>query len=121
MRKYIIICFYNWTKYAILTKKSNIRKTIMKYTYYPRGTCSRQILFDVTEDDILTNVKFIGGCSGNLQAIARLVDGKDIDEVIKTLKGIRCKGNTSCGDQLATALMEYKEKKAQPDKPLKSN
>ena len=90
-------------------------------SYNTRGTCSRQILFDVTEDNKVKNVKFIGGCLGNLQAVARLVDGKDIDEGMKTLKGIRCKGNTSCGDQLATALMEYKEKKAQPDKPLKSN
>ena len=90
-------------------------------SYNTRGTCSRQILFDVTEDNKVKNVKFIGGCLGNLQAVARLVDGKDIDEVIKTLKGIKCKGNTSCGDQLATALMEYKEKKAQPDKPLKSS
>ena len=79
-------------------------------TYMTRGTCSRQILFDVTEDDILTNVKFIGGCSGNLQAIARLVDGKHIDEVIATLKGIKCQSDTSCGDQLAKALIDYKEK-----------
>ena len=80
-------------------------------SYNTRGTCARQILFDVTEDNKVKNVKFIGGCLGNLQAVSRLVDGKDIDEVISTLKGIRCKGNTSCGDQLALALMEYKEKK----------
>ena len=79
-----------------------------------RGTCSRQILFDVTEDDKVKNVKFIGGCSGNLQAVARLVDGKPIDEVISTLKGIKCRSNTSCGDQLALALENYKEKKANP-------
>ena len=84
-------------------------------TYMTRGTCSRQILFDVTEDDKVKNVKFIGGCSGNLQAVARLVDGKHIDEVISTLKGIKCRSNTSCGDQLALALMNYKEKKASPD------
>lgn len=88
-------------------------------TYMTRGTCSRQILFDVTEDDILTNVKFIGGCSGNLQAIARLVDGKHIDEVIATLKGIKCRSNTSCGDQLAQALEHYKFKKANPEEPKK--
>lgn len=80
-----------------------------------RGTCSRQILFDVTEDDRVKNVKFIGGCSGNLQAIARLVDGKPIDEVIGTLKGIKCRSNTSCGDQLAIALENYKERKNSPD------
>lgn len=81
-------------------------------TYMTRGTCSRQILYDVTEDNKIKNVKFIGGCSGNLQAVARLVDGKDIDEVISTLKGIKCRSNTSCGDQLALALEDYKRKKA---------
>ena len=84
-------------------------------TYMTRGTCSRQILFDVTEDDKLTNVKFIGGCSGNLQALSRLVEGKHIDEVIDTLKGIKCRSNTSCGDQLAKALENYKFKKANPE------
>ena len=84
-------------------------------TYMTRGTCSRQILFDVTEDNKLTNVKFIGGCSGNLQAVARLVEGKDIDEVISLLKGIKCRSNTSCGDQLALALIEYKEKLNNPE------
>lgn len=82
-------------------------------TYSTRGTCSRQIIFDVTDNNTLTNVKFIGGCLGNLQAIARLVEGKDIDEVISLLKGIKCQGNTSCGDQLAKALENYKEKQAQ--------
>ncbi|MBR1968355.1 MAG: TIGR03905 family TSCPD domain-containing protein [Clostridia bacterium] len=84
-------------------------------TYMTRGTCSRQILFDVTENDTVTNVKFIGGCSGNLQAVARLVDGKHIDEVISTLKGIKCRSNTSCGDQLAIALENYKQKKNSPE------
>lgn len=84
-------------------------------TYITRGTCSRQILFDVTEDNKLTNVKFIGGCSGNLQAVARLVDGKDIDEVISLLKGIKCRSNTSCGDQLAKALEKYKFDKLNPE------
>ncbi len=88
-------------------------------TYITRGTCSRQILFDVTEDNKVTNVKFIGGCSGNLQAMARLVDGKDIDEVITTLKGIKCRSNTSCGDQLATALEKYKFNKLNPDQDKK--
>ncbi len=82
-------------------------------TYTTKGTCSRQILYDVTEDNKVTNVKFIGGCSGNLQAVARLVEGKDVDEVISLLKGIRCRSNTSCGDQLATALEIYKNKKNQ--------
>ena len=80
-------------------------------TYMTKGTCSRQIIFDVKDDNTVTGVKFIGGCSGNLQAIARLVEGKDIDEVIALLKGIKCRGNTSCGDQFAAALERYKEKK----------
>lgn len=78
-------------------------------TYATKGTCSRQILFDVIDGKVY-NVKFIGGCLGNLQGIAKLVEGRDIDEVITTLKGVKCKGNTSCPDQLATALQTYKEK-----------
>ena len=84
-------------------------------TYITKGTCSRQILFDVTDDNKVKNVKYIGGCSGNLQALSRLVEGKDIDEVISTLKGIKCRSNTSCGDQLAVALEKYKEKLANPE------
>ena len=87
--------------------------------YMTKGTCSRQILFDVKEDMTLSNVKFIGGCSGNLQAVARLVEGKNVDEVIGLLKGIKCRSNTSCGDQLACALEEYKYKLANPEEPKK--
>ena len=79
-------------------------------TYNTKGTCSRQILFDVTKDNKLTNVKFIGGCLGNLQAVSKLVEGRDINDVIATLKGIQCRAGTSCSDQLATALIEYKKK-----------
>ena len=81
------------------------------YSYKTKGTCSRQILFDVTENQKVKNVQFIGGCLGNLQAVSRLVDGKPVEEVISLLKGIKCRANTSCGDQLATALTEYLEKK----------
>lgn len=75
--------------------------------YRTRGTCSREIIYTV-EDNILTDVKFIGGCSGNLQALSRLTVGHDIDEIIPILKGIRCKNDTSCPDQLSKALLEYK-------------
>ena len=78
--------------------------------YQTKGTCSRQIIFDVKDDLTLSNVKFVGGCSGNLQAIAKLVEGKNINEVIPLLKGIKCRNNTSCGDQLAIALESYKRK-----------
>ncbi len=80
-------------------------------TYLTKGTCSRQILYNVTDDNKVTDVKFIGGCSGNLQGISRLVNGRDIDDVIQTLKGIKCRQNTSCPDQLALALEDYKAKK----------
>ena len=78
--------------------------------YQTKGTCSRQIIFDVKDDLTLSNVKFVGVCSGNLQAIAKLVEGKNINEVIPLLKGIKCRNNTSCGDQLAIALESYKRK-----------
>ncbi len=84
--------------------------------YTTRGTCSRQIFFDVTEDNKVTGVKFINGCRGNLQAVSKLVEGKDVDEVISLLKGIQCRANTSCADQLATALEKYKEKQAELNK-----
>ena len=79
-------------------------------TYYTKGTCSRQINFDIDENGKLKDVEFIGGCHGNLQAVARLVEGKSIDEVVALLKGINCRNNTSCADQLANALIKYKEK-----------
>ena len=85
------------------------------FTYSTRGTCSRQILFDVDADNKMHNVRFIGGCSGNLQGIARLAEGKDIDELQTLLAGIRCKGNTSCPDQLSKAIAQYKTEKAALD------
>ena len=48
--------------------------------YNTKGTCSRQIFFDVTEDNKVTGVKFINGCRGNLQAVSKLVEGKDVDD-----------------------------------------
>jgi len=81
------------------------------FTYSTKGTCSRQILFDVDNNNLLHNVRFIGGCGGNLQGIARLVEGQNIDNIQTLLAGIRCKGNTSCPDQLSKAIGEYKASK----------
>lgn len=76
--------------------------------YKTRGTCSRQINITV-ENDIITSCKFVGGCMGNTTGVAKLVTGRNIDEVISTLKGIDCNGKgTSCPDQLATALLQAK-------------
>ena len=81
----------------------------MKYSFRPKGVCSMQIEIEV-EDSIIKNVEFIGGCSGNTQGIASLAKGRDIDDVIAALEGIKCGfKNTSCPDQLACALKEIKK------------
>ena len=89
-------------------------------TYSTKGTCSKQIIFDIDENHKVHNVKFIGGCSGNLQGISRLVEGKTPDEVVALLKGIRCKQNTSCPDQLAQSLETYTTQ-AERERPRKSS
>lgn len=77
--------------------------------YETFGTCSREIHFDVV-DNKLTNLSFKGGCNGNLKGISALVEGMDIDEVIKRVEGIKCGARpTSCPDQLSRALKLYKE------------
>lgn len=78
-------------------------------TYKTFGTCSRSIDFEV-ENGIVTRVIFNGGCRGNTQGIEKLVAGRTVDEVINLLEGIDCRGGTSCPDQLAKALKQYKEK-----------
>lgn len=78
------------------------------YEYKTRGTCARQIQFDVDGDKV-KSVRFVGGCMGNTQGVAKLCEGRNIDEVISTLSGIDCGGRgTSCPDQLAKALQAYK-------------
>ena len=82
----------------------------MQFEYKTKGTCSQHILFDV-EDGKVMNVQFIGGCNGNLKGIGALVEGMNIDDVIARVDGIRCGGKeTSCPDQLATALKQAKAK-----------
>ena len=76
--------------------------------YAPKGVCSRKITFDITDHKV-TNVQFLGGCAGNTQGVARLIEGMDVDGAIARLDGIQCgfKG-TSCPDQLAQALKAAK-------------
>lgn len=83
----------------------------MRYSYNTKGTCSKIINFDIN-NNIISNVEFIGGCPGNLKAITKLVDKMEISEVINKLEGIRC-GNkeTSCADQLVCAIKEAISKK----------
>ena len=79
--------------------------------YTPRSVCSRKIDIDV-EDNKIVKVKFSGGCAGNTQGVSRLLVGMTVDEAIERLSGIRCGFKpTSCPDQLANALIEYKNKK----------
>lgn len=77
----------------------------MKYTYKTKGTCSSAISFDISEEGVLSDVVFTGGCNGNLKAIGRLVNGHDAKEIADLLRGNTCGfKSTSCGDQLALAI-----------------
>jgi uncharacterized protein TIGR03905 len=81
----------------------------VKYTYHTKGTCSTLIELEL-EGNVVHNVKFTGGCNGNLQAIPRLVEGMTVEEVEQRIKGIQCGfKSTSCGDQLAKACREALE------------
>lgn len=80
----------------------------MEFTYKPKGVCSKLMELDI-EDGKIKSLKVTGGCSGNLQGIARLVAGMDVDEAISRMEGIRCGFKaTSCPDQIAQALKQYK-------------
>lgn len=78
----------------------------MKYTYKTKGTCSREISFEL-QDGIVTNISFLGGCNGNLKGVSKLAEGQRVEDIIERLEGIKCGfKTTSCPDQLATALKE---------------
>ncbi len=82
----------------------------MEYRYSPEGVCSSEFIIEL-DGDIVKKVKIVGGCPGNTVGVSKLVEGKKIDEVINTLKGIPCgMRGTSCPDQLARALEEIKSK-----------
>ncbi|MGN0312691.1 MAG: TIGR03905 family TSCPD domain-containing protein [Lachnospiraceae bacterium] len=80
------------------------------FSYATVGTCSKQIDFDL-EGNTIHNVSFLGGCDGNLKAISKLVEGKDITEIISILSGNTCGPKpTSCADQLARACQAAYDK-----------
>lgn len=83
---------------------------IKEYTYFCKGTCSRQINYKIdTETNKLVDIEIIGGCNGNLKGIKSLITNMDIDEIIKKLENIKCGfKSTSCPDQIAKALKETK-------------
>lgn len=80
----------------------------MEYRYKPQGVCSTEMIINV-KDNIVEDIKIVNGCDGNLKGISKLLIGMNIDEIIAKLKGIRCGyKNTSCPDQIATALQKIK-------------
>lgn len=78
------------------------------YEYKTQGVCSQKINFDIVEKDgrkLVSNVKFTGGCNGNTQGVARLVEGMEVHDAISRMEGIKCGFKpTSCPDQLALAI-----------------
>lgn len=80
----------------------------MKFEFKPKGVCCQKMIIDVNEN-VVNDVQFIGGCSGNTQGVGSLIKGMEINEAISRLEGIRCGfKTTSCPDQLAKALKEVK-------------
>ena len=80
--------------------------------YRPNGVCSSKMIVECDDNNIITDVKIVGGCPGNTLGVSKLCIGKSIDEVIDTLEGVRCGTKpTSCPDQLTKALKELKETK----------
>ena len=76
------------------------------YTYYPKGTCSKQMEVDL-EDGVIKDVRVLGGCNGNLQGISRLLVGMPVQQAIERMEGVHCGSKlTSCPDQLAKALRQ---------------
>lgn len=81
----------------------------MEYKYKTNGTCSVVISFNI-DGDVITNIKFMGGCPGNLNAISKLLDGKTVDYIESKLLGNECgRRGTSCADQLAKAVRQAYE------------
>lgn len=81
------------------------------YSYKTSGVCSSEINFDIVNNRI-ANVSFIGGCDGNLQGLAKLLEGLEVEDAMKKLEGISCGGKaTSCPDQFAKALKQVLLKK----------
>ena len=80
-----------------------------EFKYIPNGVCAREMIFSI-DNNIIIDAKTIGGCPGNSQGVSNLIKGMNIDEVITKLKGIDCRNRgTSCPDQIARALEQYKK------------
>ena len=82
----------------------------MEYKYRPNGVCSTEMVFNIDENNVIQDLKVIGGCNGNLKGISKLLKGMKVDDVIEKLSGISCGyRTTSCPDQISKALVEFKQ------------
>ncbi len=82
-------------------------KALKKITYSPKGVCSRQMLVEIDDNNIVTKVQVVGGCSGNSQGVSRLVEGMDANDAIRKMQGIKCGfKSTSCPNELSKAIEE---------------
>lgn len=81
-------------------------KEAIRLHYKTRGTCSSSIDLEIV-NDVITACKFTGGCRGNLTGLSRLVVGQNAREIMERLRGVPCKGPTSCPDQLSRAIEAY--------------
>lgn len=87
----------------------NRKDDFMNYEYTPKGVCAKKMTFQI-ENNIVKDMKVVGGCPGNSLGVRAFCIGKDIDTIIDALKGIKCAVRpTSCPDQIARALEQYKE------------
>ena len=83
-----------------------------RFVYRPKGVCSMEISFDISDENVVSDVKFKGGCGGNTQGVAALAEGMEANDLIERLQGIQCGfRGTSCPDQLAMAVKEATENK----------
>ena len=79
------------------------------FHYKTRGTCSTQIDLEIDGNGVITSCAFTNGCRGNTQGLARMVIGRKADEVKDLLRGVQCRGGTSCPDQLSKASEAYQQ------------
>ncbi len=83
----------------------------MEYRFKPTGVCSSEMIFEIDENDVIKDLKVIGGCNGNLKGISALIKEMKINDVIEKLNGIKCGyKDTSCPDQISKSLIEFKTK-----------
>ncbi len=80
----------------------------MKLSFKPSGVCCREMIFEINEENIITDVDFVGGCAGNLMGLKHLIVGNNANEIADKLENITCGSKpTSCPDQFAKAIREY--------------